>query len=109
MQTRALRTTRPPPTHKLAARTHPPKPTQQGVCSRDIKLENTLLDGAGPRPLAKLCDFGFSKDANHHSAPGSTVGTPAYLAPEVISAADEAPYDGAAADVWSLGVLLYVM
>ena len=32
----------------------------QGVASRDIKLENTLLDGS-PRPLLKICDFGYSK------------------------------------------------
>lgn len=79
-----------------------------GVCSRDIKLENTLLDDS-PRPLVKLCDFGFSKDANYHSAPGSRVGTPAYLAPEVISAGGGSKYDGKMADIWSLGVLLYVM
>ena len=34
---------------------------KMGVANRDIKLENTLLDGS-PRPLVKLCDFGFSKD-----------------------------------------------
>ena len=32
----------------------------QGVANRDIKLENTLLDGS-PRPLVKICDFGYSK------------------------------------------------
>ena len=32
----------------------------QGVANRDIKLENCLLDGA-PRPLIKICDFGYSK------------------------------------------------
>lgn len=32
----------------------------QGVANRDIKLENTLLD-ANPRPLLKICDFGYSK------------------------------------------------
>ena len=32
----------------------------QGVANRDIKLENTLLDGS-PRPLLKICDFGYSK------------------------------------------------
>ena len=54
----------------------------QGVASRDIKLENTLLDGS-PRQLIKLADFGFSKDANMQSAPTTRLGTPAYLAPEV--------------------------
>jgi serine/threonine-protein kinase SRK2 len=36
----------------------PPNP--QGVVNRDIKLENTLLDSS-PRPLVKICDFGYSK------------------------------------------------
>ncbi len=33
---------------------------QQGVCHRDLKLENTLLDGR-PAPRLKICDFGYSK------------------------------------------------
>ena len=32
----------------------------QGVCHRDLKLENTLLDGR-PAPRLKICDFGYSK------------------------------------------------
>lgn len=32
----------------------------QGVANRDIKLENALLD-SNPRPLLKICDFGYSK------------------------------------------------
>ncbi|KAL4452724.1 hypothetical protein ABPG75_008386 [Micractinium tetrahymenae] len=81
---------------------------RMGVSSRDIKLENALLDGS-PRSLIKLADFGFSKDANDQSAPTSRVGTPAYLAPEVISNRMGQVYDGKKADVWSCGVLLYVM
>ena len=97
---------RPPAPHP--PRTLAPSPLLQGVANRDIKLENTLLDGS-PRPLIKICDFGYSKHEKFQSAPGSRVGTPAYLAPEVITAKDGATYDGAAADVWSCGVLLYVM
>ncbi|KAG0502885.1 hypothetical protein HPP92_002957 [Vanilla planifolia] len=75
------------------------------ICHRDLKLENTLLDG-NPTPQLKICDFGYSKSALLHSQPKSTVGTPAYIAPEVLSRNE---YDGKVADVWSCGVTLYVM
>ncbi|KAL4418722.1 hypothetical protein ABPG77_008593 [Micractinium sp. CCAP 211/92] len=81
---------------------------RMGVTSRDIKMENALLDGS-ERPLIKLADFGFSKDSNAHSAPTSRVGTPAYLAPEVVSNQPGRVYDGQKADIWSCGVLLYAM
>ncbi|CAL5027460.1 unnamed protein product [Urochloa decumbens] len=75
------------------------------ICHRDLKLENTLLDGS-PAPRLKICDFGYSKSSLLHSKPKSTVGTPAYIAPEVLSRRE---YDGKSADVWSCGVTLYVM
>lgn len=75
------------------------------ICHRDLKLENTLLDGS-PAPRLKICDFGYSKSALLHSQPKSTVGTPAYIAPEILSRKE---YDGKIADVWSCGVTLYVM
>ncbi|GAU49136.1 hypothetical protein TSUD_191380 [Trifolium subterraneum] len=75
------------------------------VCHRDLKLENTLLDGS-PTPRLKICDFGYSKSSVLHSQPKSTVGTPAYIAPEVLLRQE---YDGKIADVWSCGVTLYVM
>ncbi|KAG6717468.1 hypothetical protein I3843_04G095000 [Carya illinoinensis] len=75
------------------------------ICHRDLKLENTLLDGS-LSPRLKICDFGYSKSSVLHSQPKSTVGTPAYIAPEVLSKKE---YDGKIADVWSCGVTLYVM
>ncbi len=78
---------------------------REGVCHRDLKLENTLLDGR-PAPRLKICDFGYSKSAIFDSQPKSTVGTPAYIAPEVLS---RKQYAGEIADVWSCGVTLYVM
>ncbi|CAA7019429.1 unnamed protein product [Microthlaspi erraticum] len=75
------------------------------ICHRDLKLENTLLDGS-PAPRLKICDFGYSKSSVLHSQPKSTVGTPAYIAPEILL---RQSYDGKIADVWSCGVTLYVM
>ncbi|OIT32692.1 serinethreonine-protein kinase sapk1 [Nicotiana attenuata] len=79
------------------------------ICHRDLKLENALLDGSST-PRLKICDFGYSKTLFYssvlHSQPKSTVGTPAYIAPEVLSKKE---YDGKTADVWSCGVTLYVM
>ncbi|KAK8681711.1 hypothetical protein V6N13_054113 [Hibiscus sabdariffa] len=60
------------------------------ICHRDLKLENTLLDGS-TAPRVKICDFGYSKSSVLHSQPKSTVGTPAYIAPEVLSKKE---YDG---------------
>lgn len=73
---------------------------------RDIKLENTLLDGALPRPNVKLCDFGYSKNEFVDSRPKTVSGTPDYIAPEVLV---NDQYDGKKADIWSCGVMLYVM
>ena len=58
-----------------------------GVVNRDIKLENTLLDG-GKRPLLKICDFGYSKNEKD-SLPKSKVGTPGYTGTSSLLAHEE--------------------
>jgi len=73
---------------------------------RDIKLENTLLDAGQPRPNVKICDFGYSKNEFVDSRPKTVSGTPDYIAPEVLL---HDQYDGKKADIWSCGVMLYVM
>ncbi|CAK9319323.1 unnamed protein product [Citrullus colocynthis] len=106
------------------------------ICHRDLKLDNILLDGS-PAPLLKICDFGFSKSSLLYSKPDTTVGPPAYEAPEVVAKGRydgklyplhstpntnvgsptyaapevlvEGQYDGKLADVWSCGVTLYIM
>ncbi|MFS7894263.1 putative protein kinase CAMK-OST1L family [Helianthus anomalus] len=61
-----------------------------GVSYCHSMLENTLLDGS-PAPRLKICDFGYSKSSVLHSQPKSTVGTPAYIASEVLLRQE---YDG---------------
>ncbi|TXG61246.1 hypothetical protein EZV62_012609 [Acer yangbiense] len=76
----------------------------KGVYHRDLKPENLLLDTYGN---LKVSDFGLS--ALPQKGVGllhTTCGTPNYVAPEVLS---NQGYDGAAADVWSCGVILFVL
>ncbi|KAL6286069.1 hypothetical protein ACE6H2_010459 [Prunus campanulata] len=65
-----------------------------GVSHRDLKPENLLLDENG--------------DLKHHWSDGmlhTQCGTPAYVAPEILR---KKGYDGAKADIWSCGVVLFV-
>ncbi|PRW60419.1 serine threonine- kinase [Chlorella sorokiniana] len=79
----------------------------QGIHHRDVKLENLLLSRpASEGSVLKLCDFGFSRDAVAQAQPHTMVGTPAYVAPEVLACQQ---FDCALADVWACGVALYTM
>eukprot|EP00208_Stichococcus_sp_RCC1054_P005635 CAMPEP_0206136050 /NCGR_PEP_ID=MMETSP1473-20131121/1287_1 /ASSEMBLY_ACC=CAM_ASM_001109 /TAXON_ID=1461547 /ORGANISM="Stichococcus sp, Strain RCC1054" /LENGTH=603 /DNA_ID=CAMNT_0053528287 /DNA_START=12 /DNA_END=1823 /DNA_ORIENTATION=+ len=82
-----------------------------GIAHQDIKLENVVLDRRGPRALVKLCDFGFSvrneADARAPVLCSRAVGTPDYMAPELLLSPTS--YDGKAADVWACGVLLFTL
>ena len=75
-----------------------------GVCHRDIKLENLLLSGDG---TLKITDLGFSTQFTN-GPPKSVVGTALYVAPEVVLR-DGREYNGEAADVWSMGIILYLL
>lgn len=75
----------------------------RGVCHRDLKPENILLTDDN---RVKLVDFGMSSMHTPGTKLQTACGSPQYCAPEVLHGD---PYDGRAADVWSLGVTLFAM
>ncbi|KAL9236843.1 hypothetical protein vseg_011467 [Gypsophila vaccaria] len=78
----------------------------RGVYHRDLKPENLLLDENGD---LKVSDFGLSAVSEQMQQDGlfhTFCGTPAYVAPEVLA---RKGYDAAKVDVWSCGVVLFVL
>ncbi|XP_023248530.1 serine/threonine-protein kinase D1 isoform X2 [Copidosoma floridanum] len=70
----------------------------------DLKPENVLLSSNSEFTQVKLCDFGFARIIGEKSFRRSVVGTPAYLAPEVLR---NKGYNRSL-DMWSVGVIVYV-
>lgn len=92
---------------------------QHGIVHRDLKLENFIITDYDPKsgaPHLKLIDFGLSASQDPDpSSPGgasgiarmkTTVGTAYYISPEVV---DKHKTYGAECDIWSLGVILFMM
>jgi len=84
---------------------------QNHVYHRDLKPENILLDG---QDNAKVADFGLAAVYQHMNDDArylrhTKVGSVMYAAPEVLTSTAQAGYDAAAADMWSLGIILFSM
>ncbi len=78
-----------------------------GIVHRDIKPENLLLDTSAAEPEVKLTDFGVARLTYGSSLTrlSGVIGTPEYMAPELA----EQNHATAAADVYSVGIVLYEM
>eukprot|EP01117_Protostelium_nocturnum_P013866 TRINITY_DN5217_c1_g2_i1.p1 TRINITY_DN5217_c1_g2~~TRINITY_DN5217_c1_g2_i1.p1 ORF type:complete len:490 (+),score=120.21 TRINITY_DN5217_c1_g2_i1:94-1563(+) len=79
----------------------------KGISHRDLKPENVLLSDEVSNVI-KLTDFGLARIVGDTEMMKTTCGTPQYVAPEVLSKSESTGYSKQV-DVWSLGVLLYVM
>ncbi|KAM7318536.1 hypothetical protein ACRRTK_021648 [Alexandromys fortis] len=76
---------------------------QRLIAHRDIKLENILLGQGGK---VKLCDFGLATQLVEGQMLEELWGTLPYLVPEILAGT---PYDALAGDMWSLGIVFYVL
>ncbi|KAL8153086.1 hypothetical protein V2J09_010846 [Rumex salicifolius] len=77
---------------------------EKGVCHRDLKLENLMLDDSGDN--IKVIDFGLSALTHRNHLLYTLCGAPAYVAPQVLK---REGYDGFKADIWSCGVILFTL
>ncbi|XP_034940146.1 calcium/calmodulin-dependent protein kinase type 1-like isoform X5 [Chelonus insularis] len=77
---------------------------EQGVVHRDLKPENLLYYSPDEDSKIMISDFGLSK-MEDSGIMATACGTPGYVAPEVLA---QKPY-GKAVDVWSIGVISYIL
>ncbi|KAG1889963.1 kinase-like domain-containing protein [Suillus subluteus] len=79
----------------------------KGIAHRDLKPENVLLTTENP-PTVKVADFGLAKVVDSVTFLRTMCGTPAYLAPEVVTQQNQEGYDHLV-DSWSVGVIVFCM
>ncbi|KAJ8265130.1 hypothetical protein COCON_G00142290 [Conger conger] len=75
------------------------------IAHRDVKPENLLYTSKRPNAILKLTDFGFAKEMTTHNSLATPCYTPYYVAPEVLG---PEKYDKSC-DMWSLGVIMYIL
>lgn len=78
---------------------------KNNVAHRDLKPENLLLVSEKDDEKVKIADFGFAKRVASPNSLTTQCGTPGYVAPEILEGQS---YD-TKADMWSIGVILYIL
>ena len=76
----------------------------RGITHRDLKPENILFESLKPDAEIKLIDFGLSRKYAKDEKMHTVLGTPYYVAPEVL----KGEYDEKC-DIWSIGAMTYLM
>jgi calcium-dependent protein kinase len=76
----------------------------RGITHRDLKPENILFESLKPDAEIKLIDFGLSRKYSKNEKMHTILGTPYYVAPEVL----KGDYDEKC-DIWSIGAMTYLM
>lgn len=77
---------------------------KKGVVHRDLKPENLMFVGKDSNPVLKIIDFGTSNRIKPGKTLSTEIGTPYYVAPEVLGQCYTEK-----CDVWSCGIILYMM
>lgn len=77
---------------------------QKNIVHRDLKPENILFESKKPTANLKVIDFGTSRKFDSQKKLTKRLGTPYYIAPEVLMK----NYDEKC-DIWSCGVILYIL
>jgi len=76
-----------------------------GIAHRDLKPENLLSSGDDDNEIIKIIDFGFAQKFGDDGRLVESVGSPGYVAPEVLTA----EYYDKSVDMWCIGVILYIL
>lgn len=75
---------------------------RRGISHRDLKHDNILIDKDSKQ--IKIIDFGYAIEVKEGELTKPECGSPNYMPPEIVR---RVHYDPLAADVWSLGVIIY--
>ena len=81
----------------------------RNIVHRDLKLENILLSDTSSSAIVKIADFGLARFFADDSELRTICGSPLYVAPEILDVGADMGAYTPAVDMWSVGVILYIL